>query len=374
MNYLLAIIISFISAFLISFFVTPGAIKLAPLIGAMDVPKDNRRAHTKAMPRFGGAGIFLGVMGAILLSMLVLIPMLPAEYQDGRTSKLLGILVGGALIFALGAVDDVKTLSPKLKFVIQIICAFIVAAFGIRITFFTNLAGGLHYLGDILSIISTVIWIVGIMNTINLIDGLDGLASGAAAIAAVSITYTAFISESMFTTTIIMIAVVGGALGFLPYNFHPAKIFMGDSGALFLGFILASVSIIGPVKSATVIALIIPVLVLGVPIFDTCFAIIRRFLTGKPIMEGDRGHIHHRLMDAGMGQKRSVLTLYGISGIMGVCAVLFSQKMYVEAGALLLISITFLYILLSDATKSYYKRRGVNVEAVERQLTKKKAT
>jgi UDP-GlcNAc:undecaprenyl-phosphate GlcNAc-1-phosphate transferase len=148
-----------------------------------------------------------------------------------------------------------------------------------------------------------------------------------------------------------MTAVAGGALGFLPFNFHPARIFMGDGGALFLGFMLASISIIGPVKSATVIATIIPALVLGLPIFDTAFAILRRLAGGRPIMEADKGHLHHRLMAAGMGQRRSVLTLYGVSGVMGVTAVIFSRGLLAEAVALFLIAVMFIYILISDTVK-----------------------
>jgi UDP-GlcNAc:undecaprenyl-phosphate GlcNAc-1-phosphate transferase len=367
MSYYLAMALAFAVAFAASFALTPFAIKLAPRIGALDVPKDDRRVHTKAMPRFGGLGIFVGAMASLALSAAALIPLLPPEYQDGRAVKLAGVLAGGALIYLVGAVDDVKGLPARLKFVLQIICAAIVWAFGVRITFFSNLmGGGQSYLGDVLSFIVTVLWITGITNTINLIDGLDGLAAGTAAIASLSIAYTAFASEYMFTASIFMLAVSGGALGFLPYNFHPARIFMGDGGALFLGFMLASVSIIGPLKSATVIALIVPVMVLGVPIFDTCFAILRRVSNGKPIMEADKGHLHHRLMAAGMGQKRSVLTLYGVSGIMGVAAILFSKDIYFESGALFLITGMFIYVLLADAASSYFKRRGVNAEAEER--------
>jgi UDP-GlcNAc:undecaprenyl-phosphate GlcNAc-1-phosphate transferase len=163
-----------------------------------------------------------------------------------------------------------------------------------------------------------------------------------------------------------MIAVAGGAIGLLPVNFHPARIFMGDGGALFLGFMLASISIIGPVKRATVIAIVVPVLVLGLPIFDTAFAILRRLAGGRPIMEADKGHLHHRLMAAGMGQKRSVLTLYGISGIMGVTAVVFSRDLFAEAAALFLIAVVFLYIFLSDTTGAYTKTRGVNARRAER--------
>ncbi|GHU49934.1 undecaprenyl-phosphate alpha-N-acetylglucosaminyl 1-phosphate transferase [Clostridia bacterium] len=367
MSYHLVIAISFILAFIVAFVTTPMAIKLAPRIGALDVPKDERRVHTKAMPRFGGLGIFFGIIVSALLAAFVLIPLMSPEFQDGRITKLAGILVGGVLMYVVGAVDDLKGMPAKLKFACQVVCAAVVWGFGARITFFSNFDGGQsYYLGDVLSFISTILWIVGITNTINLIDGLDGLAAGVAAIASVSITYTAFISEYMFTATIIMISVAGGALGFLPFNFHPARTFMGDGGSLFLGFMLASVSIIGPMKSATVIALIVPVLVLGVPIFDTCFAILRRLYTGRPIMEADKGHLHHRLMAAGMGQKRSVLTLYGISGIMGVAAILFSKRLYFESVALLVISVIFIYILLADAAGSYFKRRGVNTEVEER--------
>ncbi|MDR1573409.1 MAG: undecaprenyl/decaprenyl-phosphate alpha-N-acetylglucosaminyl 1-phosphate transferase, partial [Clostridiales Family XIII bacterium] len=156
----------------------------------------------------------------------------------------------------------------------------------------------------------------------------------------------------------VMMAVAGGALGFLPFNFHPARIFMGDGGALFLGFMLASVSVIGPVKSATVIATVVPVLVLGLPIFDTAFAILRRLAGGRPIMEADKGHLHHRLMAAGLGQKQSVLTLYGISGVMGVAAVVFSRDLYAETAALLLIAVVFLYILLSGAAGDRAAKRA----------------
>jgi UDP-GlcNAc:undecaprenyl-phosphate GlcNAc-1-phosphate transferase len=367
LNYNAAILISFLAALAIAALTTPLAIKLAPVIGAMDTPKDERRMHNRPMPRFGGMGIFIGVMVSMLCAALALLPQLPPELRDGQVSKLAGIMAGGALIYVVGVVDDLRGMSPRVKFIFQIICACVVCAFGVRITFFMNFTGGVHiYFNSIVSFIITVIWIVGITNTINLIDGLDGLAAGVAAIAALSIAYTAFISEGMYTATVIMIAVAGGALGFLPFNFHPARIFMGDSGALFLGFMLGSVSIIGPVKSATVIAVIVPVLVLGLPIFDTCYAILRRLANGRPIMEADKGHLHHRLMAAGMGQKRSVLTLYGISGIMGVTAVVFSRDLLLEAAALLLIAIMFIYIFLSDATGSYMKPRGVNAARREK--------
>jgi UDP-GlcNAc:undecaprenyl-phosphate GlcNAc-1-phosphate transferase len=365
MTYFSTILLSFVLAFLITLALTPASIRLAPRIGAMDTPKDERRMHTRPIPRLG-VGLFIGILVSLFCAILLL-PGLPLLYRDGQAAKLTGVIVGGALIFLVGAVDDMRGLSARVKFFLQICCACVVCAFGVRITFFTNLlGGGQGYFDVFLSFLLTVIWIVGITNTINLIDGLDGLAAGVAAIAAISIAYTAFTSEGMFTATVAMAAVAGGALGFLPFNFHPARIFMGDSGSLFLGFMLASISIIGPVKGATVIAVIVPVLVLGVPIIDTCFAILRRLVNGRSIMEADRGHLHHRLMAAGMGQRRSVLTLYGVSGVMGVAAVLFSEARRIEAGALFVIALTFIYIFLTDATSSHVKLRGVNTAREEK--------
>ncbi|MDR2132189.1 MAG: undecaprenyl/decaprenyl-phosphate alpha-N-acetylglucosaminyl 1-phosphate transferase [Clostridiales Family XIII bacterium] len=370
MTYTMAIGISFLTALALALALTPAAIRIAPKIGAMDTPKDERRMHAKPMPRFGGMGIFIGVMAALAVSAFFLLPALPEQFRDGGAPKLTGLIIGGALIYAVGVADDLWGLPAKVKFLLQIVCACVVCFFDVRITFFTNWTGGPTYVGHILSFLITVVWIVGITNTINLIDGLDGLAAGVAAIASLSIAYTAFISESMYTATVIMIAVAGSAMGFLPFNFHPARIFMGDGGALFLGFMLASISIIGPVKRATVIAIVIPVLVLGLPIFDTAFAILRRLVGGRPIMEADKGHLHHRLMAAGMGQKRSVLTLYGISGIMGVTAVVFSRDLFAEAAALFLIAVVFLYIFLSDTSGSYAKTRGVNAWRAERRARK----
>ncbi|MDR2296471.1 MAG: undecaprenyl/decaprenyl-phosphate alpha-N-acetylglucosaminyl 1-phosphate transferase [Clostridiales Family XIII bacterium] len=372
MTYPTTIGLSFLTAFALAFALTPAAIRIAPKIGAIDLPKDERRMHAKPMPRFGGLGIFVGVTAALVLSAFFLLPALPAQFQDDRLSKLTGLILGGALIYLVGVADDLWGLPARVKFLLQIACACVVCLFDVRITFFKNLIGdGQTYIGSIVSFLITVVWIVGITNTINLIDGLDGLAAGVAAIASISIAYTAFVSEGMYTATVIMIAVAGGALGFLPFNFHPARIFMGDGGALFLGFMLASISVIGPVKRATLIATVVPALVLGLPILDTALAILRRLAGGRSIMEADKGHLHHRLMAAGMGQKQSVLTLYGISGIMGVTAVVFSRDLFAEALALLLIASVFLYIFLSDTTGAYTKTRGVNARRAERRAAHK---
>lgn len=328
--------ITFLMALAISLAVTPLAIKLAPRIGAVDIPKDNRRMHTKAMPRFGGLAIFAGSA----ISMLVFLRFDP---------KILIITAGGTMIYMLGVIDDLRNLSPKIKFAGQLLVAIMMYMCDIRITFITNYFGpGNSDLGTVLCFIITILWIVGITNTVNLIDGLDGLAAGTAAIVSLCIAYAAYI-HGTYLAAGAMLALAGGALGFLPYNFYPAKIFMGDGGSLYLGFMLSTLSVLGTVKSATFVSMIIPVLVLGVPIFDTVFAILRRFVNKKPIMGADRGHLHHRLMNLGYGQRRATLMLYGITAIMGIAAVLYSRGLYMETLGLSAITMMYLYIFLTDS-------------------------
>jgi UDP-GlcNAc:undecaprenyl-phosphate GlcNAc-1-phosphate transferase len=322
MNQLLLI---FLTALVLSLAVTPIAIRIAPKIGAIDIPKDNRRMHTKAMPRFGGVAIYLGT----IISMLIFMPL---------DTKTLGVIAGGTLIFLVGVIDDLKGMPAKVKLLCQIICAFILFQFSVRISFISDPFGeGYFYFPWIVSLIVTIVWIVGITNTINLIDGLDGLAAGVACIASLSIAYIAYI-HGRTEIVMAMLAIAGGCAGFLPFNFSPAKIFMGDGGSLFLGFMLAGLSVMSPIKSATMVVTVVPVLVLGLPIFDTAFAILRRIVNGRPIMEADKGHLHHRIMDAGLGQRRTVLTLYGISGVMGVAAILISRDLFLESALLVIIA------------------------------------
>jgi UDP-GlcNAc:undecaprenyl-phosphate GlcNAc-1-phosphate transferase len=224
------------------------------------------------------------------------------------------------------------------------VCATIAFFLGVRIPAFNIF--GWHFATDsVVCFLITIIWIVAITNMINLIDGLDGLAAGVAGIAALAIGYSAYINE-LHTVTFSMLILAGSALGFLPFNFYPAKTFMGDGGAMFLGFMLASISIIGPAKGATIMAVIAPVLVLGVPVFDVAFAMIRRVLKGRPIFTPDKGHLHHQLARIGIGQRRSVLMLYGISGIMGIAAIVFSRQLFLEATGLFLIAVVFILALI----------------------------
>ena len=212
-------------------------------------------------------------------------------------------------------------------------------------------------LGAGVAFVVTVLWIVGVTNAVNLMDGLDGLAAGCTAIMALSLAYVAYIhgvTLGMMPVCIALMAVTGGCAGFLPYNIHPAKTFMGDGGSLFLGYMIAILSVISPLKRATMVGAIIPILALAVPIFDTVFAMVRRIAKGQSIMTADKGHLHHHLMAAGFGQRRSVLIMYGIVGIMGIVAVLISRELYTDAFFLFLIA--FLYLMIIIVPKQPVKK------------------
>ncbi len=304
--------IAFLVALMISYILTPYAIKLAHKIGAIDVPKDNRRVHKKPIPRLGGLAIY----AAFILTALIMAPI---------NRQLLGILAGATMIVGIGIIDDMKQISAKYKLLVQIVAAFVVIFSGVKMEYFSNpLNRGLIPLG-IYSIPMTVFWIVGITNAVNLIDGLDGLAAGVSSIASITLAFVAYSNGQSQVAPILLLILAGGALGFLPYNFNPAKIFMGDTGSLLIGFVLASVSVAGVIKSATTIAVAIPVLALGVPVFDTAFAIARRLVNRRPIMEADKGHLHHKLLEQGLSQKQTVLVLYMISMVLCGSAVFISD-------------------------------------------------
>lgn len=306
-------ILTFIVAVFISLISTPIVRKLAYKIGAVDIPKDDRRVHTEAMPSIGGLAIYMGVV----VSSLIFLPM---------DKSLFSIIIGGTVIVISGIIDDVKGLSPKRKFMFQIIAGIILIIGGIKVEFITNPFSSTYTMLDIkwLSIPLTLFWIVGITNTVNFIDGLDGLAAGVSMIASLSLM---FVAGKLGQENIIALSgiLAGACLGFLPYNFNPAKIFMGDTGALFLGFMLAAISIEGVMKSVATIAFVVPILILGVPIFDTTFAIFRRLLSGRSIVSADKGHLHHRFLDKGFSQRKTVLILYGITAIFGIFAVIVAK-------------------------------------------------
>ncbi|MBP1971946.1 UDP-GlcNAc:undecaprenyl-phosphate GlcNAc-1-phosphate transferase [Cohnella thailandensis] len=299
---------------------TPLVKKFAVKVGAMDVP-DHRKVHTKVMPRMGGLAIY----AAFTVTILLFLPWLPDSLLSEHDRNLImGMLVGGTVIVILGAMDDRFQLNAKLKFLVQIAAACIVVfGYDIKINL-VNIPFGsaMQPMGDWLSIPLTIFWIVGVTNAINLIDGLDGLAAGVSGIAIATILVMAAI---MGQGSVILLSAVllGGVVGFLHYNFHPAKIFMGDSGSLFLGFALANLSMLG-FKQITIVSFVIPILIIGVPLSDTFFAIIRRLVNKKPIFAPDKGHLHHRLQQLGFSHPKTVLIIYGIAAFFGACAVILS--------------------------------------------------
>ena len=308
-NYLWAFLLAAVAAVLF----TPLVIKLAFRTGALDAP-DARKVHKKAIPRIGGLAIY----GAFMVSMLLLLETseIPEEMAEGVT----GLFVGGTMIVALGLWDDYVSLPAKVKLFGQIICAWAAVAFGVRIDFVTSFSGEIMYLYDYVTIPLTMFWMVGITNTVNLIDGLDGLAAGVATIASLTICLVA-LRMDILVVAVVTAALAGAAFGFLFFNFNPAKIFMGDTGSMFLGFMLSGISVVGVMKSAALIALVVPILALGLPIFDTTFAIVRRWLAGEPIMKPDKGHLHHRLLSLGFSQKQAVLLMYVVSALLGSGAI-----------------------------------------------------
>ncbi len=331
---------AFAIAALVAAAATPLAIRIAPKIGAMDIPKDGRRMHDHPIPRFGGIAIFLG----LLVSVLLRVP---------KSMQLTGVLIGAACVFVLGVMDDIRGLRPRVKLLGQLVCAAIPCFFSVRITGVSNFLqagknpGAMIVFPLWLQVLLTVIWIVGITNTVNLIDGLDGLAAGISAIACFSVAYTAYLTGRSETSAFAL-AISGAAFGFLLFNFYPAKIFMGDAGSMLLGFMLATCSLISdaPTKRTALTAAIIPALILAVPVFDTLFAILRRALNHKPIMQADKGHIHHRIMAMGFGQRRTVMALYCISAIAGVAGILWTNHYILCAGILTAVALMLMIIFL----------------------------
>lgn len=313
--------LAFMVALLVTYLLTPQVIKLAVKAGAMDAP-DARKVHTRPIPRMGGLAIFAGFVLAILASMHV-----------GR--EVLGLLAGGTVIVMVGVIDDLRQLSARVKLMGQIAAALVMVLFNVRIDWLTNPFGGEMFYLELFSIPFTVLFTVSMINVVNLIDGLDGLAAGVSTIAAVTILLVA-LQQNFWVVAILTAALAGSSLGFLHYNFNPARIFMGDTGSMFLGFMLAGISVIGTVKSAATIALVVPVVALGLPILDTAFAIIRRYANGQPIFKPDKGHLHHRLLALGLSQRQAVLLMYGISSCLGVSAIVLTEVSYVLGVALVL--------------------------------------
>ena len=325
------IAIAFLLAFIVTFMSTPYTIKIAHKVGAVDIPKDQRRMHKKAMPKFGGPAVILGFLVSVIYLLIVMsvensINLFGIE-QYGK--KLLGMFFGILIISIVCIVDDIKTIKPITKLIGQTLAAIITVAFGVRIEDITLPFLNTIEMQEMFSIIITVIWIVGVTNAINLIDGLDGLSSGISVISAISLLIIFVLNDSPMVAILLITALAGALVGFLPFNFAPAKTFIGDTGSNFLGFSLSIISILGVAKTYTAAVIVLPLIVLGLPLFDTFWAIIRRLIKGKSIkaiFKADKGHLHHRIVAKGFSQKQAVLILYGISATFGIFAVIMLES------------------------------------------------
>jgi len=313
-------------SFLLSIAMTPLIKRFALLIGATDQP-NHRKVHQSIMPRIGGLAIFISFMAGIFLIRPV------NEYS-------FGILLGCLIIIITGFCDDMFELPAKYKMLGQLAAACSVVFLGGLQVVFINLPFGGQLQFGLLSIPFTILWIVGITNAINLIDGLDGLAAGVSSIALITISGIALIQGNLFVVSVGLI-VLASTLGFLFYNFHPASIFMGDTGALFLGFIISVLSLLG-FKNVTFISFVIPVIILGVPISDTLFAIIRRIINKQPLSAPDKSHLHHCMLRMGFSHRQTVLLIYAMSAFFGLVAIIYSQARI--GGALVLIGVIILLI------------------------------
>ncbi|MDN4088931.1 glycosyltransferase family 4 protein [Paenibacillus polymyxa] len=324
---LLIYIIGFIMALGLALLLTPLVKRFAVKVGAVDVP-NARKVHTRIMPRLGGLGIFL----AFLLSLLAMLPFVPDGMLSSRDINFIAaFLIGGTLITLIGALDDRLDLNAKLKFLAQIaVACMVVFAFDIRVDFVNvPFQDAYSSLESWISIPLTIFWIVGVTNAINLIDGLDGLAAGVSGIAIGTIAVMSLLMGN-YMVAMLCLVLLGSIIGFLFFNFHPAKIFMGDTGSLFLGFSLAMLSMLG-FKQIAIVSFITPLIIIGVPLSDTFFAIIRRKLQKKPIFSPDKGHLHHCLRELGFSHRQTVLIIYGIAVFFGILAVIQSSAALNEA-------------------------------------------
>lgn len=329
----------FVIAFILALFIVPAVRRVCLNKGLVDIPND-RKVHKNPIPRLGGVAIWL----CTVLTFVILV-FINWDYPYGN--GLSGILVGGSIMFLLGLVDDLYDLSPKFKLVIQIGAALIAFILGVKIDVLYNPFGGTFHLG-LLSLPITLIWLVGISNAMNFIDGVDGLAGGVSTICAVTLAVVAIYTNQPISAVLASI-LAGSMMGFLVFNFHPARIFMGDSGALFSGFALAGLSVAGVLKSLTA-TMLLPILILVVPILDISFSVLRRVLKGSNPMKADAEHIHHKLLQAGFSHNRTAAVLYIVCAGAGAVAAIMvgAQRLYIT----ILVIVFLLMILLSMLARS----------------------
>ena len=315
-------------AFVASIVFTPLVKRLAYRIGAVDRP-NYRKVHARIMPRLGGLAIYL----SFIVTYLIYRP-------DGDFDK--ALLIGATIIIITGILDDMLEITAKAKMLGQLAAAVVIVVYGEIQIEFINLPFGGDLEFGYFAIPLTIIWIVGITNAVNLIDGLDGLAAGVSTIALVTLSAMAILMGNPFVATVTAI-LAASTLGFLVFNFYPARIFMGDTGALFLGFMISVFALLG-FKGVTMFALIIPVIMLGVPVSDTFFAIVRRLREKQPLSAADKSHLHHCLLNVGFTHRQTVLIIYAIAALFGITALIFSQA--TVWGALLLVAVMLVIIEL----------------------------
>lgn len=306
-----------------SLMLTPIVRRVCERYGWLDEPRDERRIHRIAVPRLGGVAIFLSVVFA--LACLAFIHNSVTQSLKTHRWQLLAALVPATLIFLLGVYDDLRHANARLKFAAQALAAALFYALGGRIEVLSAPFVGFVELPAVLSFAVTVLWIVAITNAFNLIDGIDGLGAGAALFASFVMIVISVVLGHPFVT-VVALALAGALVGFLRYNFNPASIFLGDSGSLFIGFTLATLSVQGTQKASTAVAVAIPLMAFGVPIVDTGLALMRRIVNGRPLFQGDRAHIHHMLLARGWSERRVALVLYGVCALFGLQALLFVHQ------------------------------------------------
>lgn len=323
------IFLIFITSLIISVILTPWVRKLALQIGAVDMPKE-RKMHSIPIPRIGGVSFFLGILIVNIIF--------------NRSLIVERILLGGTLIFLVGLLDDFVELKPKPKFWLTFLAVLISVVVGVRVDVW-RIPYTKIIIRDFWAHIISFIWLLGITNAMNFIDGLDGLAGGIAVISSFSLLIISLILNR-FEMAIFLASILGGVLGFLFFNFPPASIFMGDSGAMFLGFILGAVSIIGVLKISTVINLFFPVIILGFPVLDTAFSIVRRVLEGRAPWKFDKDHIHHRFIKIGMNVEQSIAFIYMINISMSLLAIIISLLQDPYISAILLFGTLFLILFI----------------------------
>lgn len=351
------IAIAFLIAFLTAFMATPHTIKLAKELGAVDTPKDARRINKVTMPRLGGLAVIAGFFVSIIYLLVVMTIENKIDLtQDNYVGKLIGFGIGALIIGITCFIDDVRGVPALIKLAAQMLAALVVMKFGIRIDNLDIPFINVNNFGGWFYPLLTLFWIVGITNAMNLIDGLDGLSTGISLISCISLLIIFSLNGSPIIS-IVLITALGGALcGFLPYNFNPAKTFIGDTGSNFLGYCLSIISILGIAKTYTAIVIVAPLFVLALPIFDTLSSIVRRVIHGKSlkaIIKPDADHLHHKMLKKGFTQKQAVLIMYGLSATFGMFAIIL-----MDSGIWKALSFAIIIVLIIAAGyKEFFKQR-----------------